>query len=300
MSNENISFDDFAEAFDSDIDYQTDGADEVTVEEDTATEETGEETTGEQTETGGDGEQTEESAEQTEDTTPSEKEAEKVGGETFTLKVNKEEKTYSREEVISLAQKGADYDRVKEQLERSRQSAGDLQKQLDEQKDAMEVISDLAKESGVDIPQMLRTLRMGMLKKQGLSEDAANERLLRMDAEKENAALKAAAAEAQPKETGAQRAQREIAEFREAYPDVPITQELVDKLMDEVQGGKTLTAAYRNYERSQAEAKIAELQRQLAAQKQNAENRASSPGSQKDSGGRRTKSDYDDFMEAFG
>ena len=49
--------------------------------------------------------------------------------ETFTLKVNKEEKTYSREEVISLAQKGADYDRVKEQLTRSREEKDHLQTQ---------------------------------------------------------------------------------------------------------------------------------------------------------------------------
>ena len=47
------------------------------------------------------------------------------------------------------------------------------------------------------------------------------------------------------------------------------------------------------------DAKIAELQRQLEAEKQNKANRAASPGSQKDSGGKRSKSEFDDFMDAF-
>jgi hypothetical protein len=73
----------------------------------------------------------------------------------------------------------------------------------------------------------------------------------------------------------------------------------MDKLMPDVHEGKSLTEAYRKYEKAQTAAKIADLERQLAAQKQNAENKAASPGSQRDSGGRKTKSEYDDFMEAF-
>ena len=58
-------------------------------------------------------------------------------------------------------------------------------------------------------------------------------------------------------------------------------------------------SAYRKYEAAQKDAKIAELEKALAAEKKNKENRASSPGSQQDSGGRREKSEFDDFMEAF-
>ena len=36
-----------------------------------------------------------------------------------------------------------------------------------------------------------------------------------------------------------------------------------------------------------------------ASRKQNKKNRANSPGSQTDSGGRRVKSDFDEFMSAF-
>lgn len=220
--------------------------------------------------------------------------------ESFTLKVNKEERTYTREEVISLAQKGADYDRVKDQLATSRQTTTELQTKLDSQQEAMEVLSDLAKDTGVDIPALLDNLRIGLLKKRdGLSEDAARERLLRIKAEKENETLKAAAKPAEQAEDGKQKAQRDLAQFRKDFPNVELTQELMDKLLPGVQEGYSLTDSYRQYDAQQKDARIAELERQLAAEKQNKENRVSSPGSQKDSGGKRTKDDFNDFMTAF-
>lgn len=203
--------------------------------------------------------------------------------EMFTLKVNKEERQVSREEMIELAQKGADYDRVKEQAKG--------------QQEIMEVLSALAKEAQTDIPGLMDSFRIGMLKKQGLSEDAARERLGREKAERENELLKAQ--KQPPEETSAQRAKREVAEFRQAYPKVELSDELLKKLMADVAGGMTLTEAYRKLEAAEKDAKIAELQRQLEAEKQNRQNRAASPGSQKDSGGRRGKSDFDDFMRAL-
>ena len=50
---------------------------------------------------------------------------------------------------------------------------------------------------------------------------------------------------------------------------------------------------------TEKENRIAELEKQLAAEKKNKENRAASPGSQKDTGGQRQKTDFDDFMSAF-
>jgi hypothetical protein len=100
-------------------------------------------------------------------------------------------------------------------------------------------------------------------------------------------------------EDSAQRVRRELAEFRTAYPKVELTDELLGKLMPDVAAGKTLIDAYHGYEAAQKDSRIAELERQLAAEKQNKENRASSPGSQKDSGGRRTKDDFDDFKKAL-
>lgn len=214
--------------------------------------------------------------------------------ETFTLKVNKEEKTYTREEMISLAQKGADYDRVKEQLEKARQEQAQTKKTL-------AVFEEVAKASGITTEQLLENMQIARLKHEGLSEGEAKERIARQKVERELEALKAVNAEKD------NRAQKEIAEFRSAYPEVEVTQELIDKLMPEVKDGKSLLAAYRQQEQAAAQAamkekqdRIAELERQLAAEKQNKANRAASPGSQKDTGGQRQKTDFDDFMSAFG
>ena len=156
----------------------------------------------------------------------------------------------------------------------------------------------------MEVPALLDSLRLAALQKQGLSEDAAKERLLRLKAERENKRLKEARPARQQEEkpaeeTGQQRAKRDLEAFRKVYPDVQLTSELIGKLTPAVQGGATLVEAYRAHETAQKDAQIAELQRQLAAEKQNKENRLSSPGSQKDTGGKRSKSEYDDFMAAF-
>lgn len=288
---ENNSLTEFMEAFDDSADYQT-GSDESAEVEDSVSDMVTE--PDEESEDTSSTEDAAEDASQTDGEKPDAKG--ESNEETFTLKVNKEEKAYSREEVISLAQKGADYDRVKDQLSQSRQENTTLQNQIAEQQVAMEVLTELAKDAGTDLPGLLKNLRIGMLKKQGLSDDAANERLLRQDVEKENASLKAAT---EKQESGADRAKREIEEFRDAYPEVDLTKEVLDKLMDDVQGGTPLLKAYQKYESAQKDAMIADLQRQLAAEKQNKANAAASPGSQKDSGGKHSKSDFDSFMEAF-
>lgn len=235
---------------------------------------------------------------------PGDKKPEETKPETFTLKVNKEEKTYSREEMISLAQKGADYDRVKELLEKSRTEQADMKKQFDGQKEAMELLAQIAKESGSDVTALLENMQIAMVQKRdNVSADVARERVLRQKAERQAEALRSQKQEAEKADS---RAKQEIAEFRKAYPEVEVTQELVDKLMPEVNGGKSLLAAYRQMEEAKQQAaltekenRIAELEKLLAAEKKNKENRAASPGSQKDTGGRRTASDDAIFERAL-
>lgn len=293
MDNEqDIGFEEFEDAF-SEGGNQT--ADEETVEPETEEQEgaqQGEEEapTGEEEPSG----QEEPGKEKPEETKP----------ETFTLKVNKEEKTYSREEMISLAQKGADYDRVKELLEKSRTEQADMKKQFDGQKEAMDLLTQIAKESGSDVTALLENMQIAMVQKRdNVSADVARERVLRQKAERKAEALRSQKQEAEKADS---RAKQEIAEFRKAYPDVEVTQELVDKLMPEVNGGKSLLAAYRQMEEAKLQAaltekenRIAELEKQLAAEKKNKENRAASPGSQKDTGGRRTASDDAIFERAL-
>ena len=161
----------------------------------------------------------------------------------------------------------------------------------------MEIIAD---ESKIPMEQLGEQLYMNFRKSGGSSDAEAASALENAKLKRENAQLKAAKAqEASNKDDSKARAQREIAEFHKEFPGVELTKELCDKLMGDVQGGATLTNAYRKMVAAEKDAQIAELQRQLAAEKQNKKNRVSSPGSQKDSGGKRQKSEFDDFLSAF-
>lgn len=207
--------------------------------------------------------------------------------ETFQLKVNKQQRLCSREEVITLAQKGADYDRVKQQLENSR-AAQQRSRQI------MDTLEDLADREGVSMDAYLERLRLDRMKQEGLSETEARERLLRQKAEQENRMLREQAGLAAPMRIG-----RELEAFRQLYPQVELTGEILEGVMEDVRGGMSLTGAYQRFALAQKDAQIEALQQQLAAQQQNKANIAASPGSQSDSGGRRARSDYEQFAQAF-
>ena len=207
--------------------------------------------------------------------------------ETFQLKVNKQQRLCSREEVIALAQKGADYDRVKQQLETSR-------KTVEQNRHIMDTLEDLADQEGVSMDGLLERLRLEKMKKDGLSDVEARERLLRQRLEQENRTLREQAGLAVPMRMG-----RDLEAFRQLYPQVELSGEILEGVLEDVRSGMSLTGAHQRYALAQKDAQIEALQQQLRAQQQNKQNLAASPGSQTDSGGRRAKSEYDNFMAAF-
>lgn len=294
-------FEEFAAAFGIEGDYQTTEEHEAENTEGTNEEQNGseqeaeEQPQSEETAEGNDSQEAEEVGAQGEDA------AEKsVSEQKFTIKVNKESREVNLSEMTELAQKGADYDRVKGQLHEARQESERLRGEIDKNRGLLEIMEIIAEESKIPMEQLGEQLYMNFRKSGGSSDAEAASALENAKLKRENAQLKAAKAqEATGKEDSQARAQREIAEFHKEFPGVELTKELCDKLMGDVQGGATLTNAYRKMVAAEKDAQIAELQRQLAAEKQNKKNRANSPGSQKDSGGKRQKSEFDDFMHAF-
>lgn len=221
----------------------------------------------------------------------------------FTIKVNKEERQVTLEEMTALAQKGADYDRVKEQNTKHQQTIADLQSRLEgvsSQQTVLDILGAIAQKSGSTLEQLAESLYVNFRKSAGASEDVAREEIKSAKLEKELNSYKAKQAQRQEQETDAEaRAKRDIEEFGREYPDVTLSEELVDKLVPDIQKGMSLPAAYRKYEKAQDSARIADLERQLAAKAQNDKNKKRSPGSQRDSGGRSPKSDYDVFEKAL-
>lgn len=222
--------------------------------------------------------------------------------QTFTIKVNSEERTIGLAEMTELAQKGADYDRTKQQLKESRQTVQSLQGDLDKQRGLLDVLDMVAKGSQSTPEQLVESLYVSFRKNAGVSEDAAKLELKNARMEKELSAMKGQAEKAdtrQKTDEASSRLQRDMEEFEKEYPDVKLDDALVEKLAEDIKSGVSLTAAYRKMERAQQAEKVAELERQLAAEKQNKKNRNKSPGSQTDSGGQRQKDAYADFFAAF-
>lgn len=256
---------------------------------------------------GGDGQESGETAGKDTD-----EEAEKVTAETedwlaqaiseqkFQIKVDKEARTVDFRDAPALLQKGVAFDRVKGQLETSRETAQDLQAQLDEQAPVFEFLKAAAEESSVTVEELVRTLQMNLLTSKGMTEAEAKEKLRADGLERQLRRVQEKQTQAQTAETDRQERMRaDLAEFRKVFPDVALTPELVAKLKPDVQAGMSMTSAYLKMENARLAAEAAEARRQAEVAAQNKKNKTKTPGSQKDSGGQRTKDSFDDFFSAF-
>jgi hypothetical protein len=217
----------------------------------------------------------------------------------FTIRVNKEDRTVNREEMFSLAQKGADYDRVKGQVTERDKTISELTAQIEGNKDSLEMLSLISESVGKPIPELLETLHVSLLMKNGQTEAEAKANIRAIKAERQVNAAKAAQQKQAEKPDPKARAEKEVADFHSRFPGVELSEELCKELTEDVRKGMTIADAYQKREDARKDARIAELERQLAADKQNKKNKAKAVGSQTDSGGRRVKAEFDDFMAAF-
>ena len=230
-----------------------------------------------------------------------------VSEQKFVVKVNKETKEVSYQDAPAWIQKGMDYDRVKGQLETTQHEKENLQTELNKAKEHTDILQMAAEAGGITVETLLENVQISVLKSKGFSEAEAraelrNMRLERQIKELANQSQKQPAIE--PVQEPAQdeksdRAQRDLEEFSRAFPDVQLTEDLVAKLVPDVQKGMSLTSAYLKMENQRLQAEAKQRHQQEAARKQNTKNRAKTPGSMNDSGGQRTKDAFDDFFGAF-
>lgn len=208
----------------------------------------------------------------------------------ISVKYDKETRQVSMEDAPGWIQKGMNYDRVKAKL--------------DAQQETMDLLSVISEKVGVPVDKLLDELHVNAVKGTGKTEAEARAIIKAEKLERQLQAQQSAkkAEETQP---GADlsRGQRELAEFRKAFPDVNLDTELVEKIRPDIQAGMSLTSAYLKQEnarlKAEAEKLAQEQRRKEAAAAQNLKNQRSAPGSQQDSGGKRQKDDFDDFFAAF-
>lgn len=214
--------------------------------------------------------------------------------ELFDLKFNKEIRKASRQEVTELAQKGLNHDRILEQRDHLQQENAELLKFKQENEAIIGLLDAAAQKSGTDRNTFLQSVRENAYVSQGLSRDAAHERVLREDAEQRlsrTEQLEAAKNKGQQEQELAR--QQDIERFLKVYKDVDPGQ-IPKEVWDDVRGGETLVSAYGRYENRQLAESNRKLQESLNALKQNEKNKQKSIGSAKTEGKETAK---DPFLE---
>ena len=216
------------------------------------------------------------------------------------IKVNGEIHSVSYDDAPAWIQKGMDYDRVKGKLEEERAANAEMKQTLEKHQAVIDVLDMISGDTGVKVDELLHSIHVSYRMQKGESEKEAEANIRAAKAERENSAIKAKQEKQQTEQKNHQdRANREYAEFRAAHPDVKLDDKLVEALKPDISAGMSLLGAYSKLQNQQQAAKIAELEKQLAAEKQNKKNAVTSPGSQKDSGGQRKRDVYDDFFDGF-
>lgn len=230
------------------------------------------------------GEETPEEAEQEEGKEqptadePTEEAEPKTTPETFELKHLGEVKQVSREEMITLAQKGLNYDHIREERDNAKAEAARLG-------EYESFLKELADRDKISVDDFVDRLKARMLAdKDKISPDVALERV-KLDRERRAFnAQKAAADEAKNKEEAENKRVREsLLKFSQEYPDVK-PQEITQEMWQAVRDGGDLSAIYARQENKTLKTQIAELNRKLEAEKQNSKNKERAAGSRQSAG----------------
>lgn len=212
---------------------------------------------------------------------------------TWTLRHMDETKNVGEAEMVTLAQKGMDYDRIRAKY--------------DESKPAMEILSIFAKQKGVSVADYVSFLRTEAKKADGLSEAEARRSIELEDREAAVTAREAEqAAERQAAEqanaaanAAAQRRKADIDEFAREYPDVARNPDAIQKeVWDAVAAGSSLTVAYAKYTAKQAREEAERTRSAAQAAQQNIKNAARSTGSMQSAG--QNAGGRDPFLEGWG
>jgi len=259
------------------------GDEESPVEETEAVEETVEEEPAEQSD------QTveEDTEEVTEEPAEEPVEEEKVPDQVFTLKHLGETKDYSKDEIIPLAQKGLDYDRIRTERDTLKAEQATL-------KEHEEFLKELAELAGTSVDDLMLDTKARLIvqdeKKKGRDISFEN---ARYRVQSDMKAKKAA-----PVKTAIQES---FARFAELYPDVKaedIPKEVWTAFGD---GKRDLSIVYTEYlsnsELKKTQEKLRQLEEKVKTAEQNQKNRQRSTGSRRSNGSPQIDHDLDGWGE---
>ena len=223
------------------------------------------------------------------DTEPAEEPAE----QTFDLKFLGETKTVNRDEVITLAQKGLNYDKVLAERDTTKSELEQLGG-ISLLRDCKEFLEELAAESRMTVSDLMDSTRAEVLaKKEGLDNSVALQRIkLDRDRKAFEAEKARKEAERKAKNEAEEKQNRDILSFVQAYPEVQ-PQDIPKEVWDSVhRDGISLTAAYSAFENKKLREEVKAWKSKAETAEQNYKNQQRSTGSQSTAGvGTTTKKD---------
>lgn len=204
--------------------------------------------------------------------------------QTFKLKYLGEEVEVTQEEAVTLAQKGKDYDRIREKYDELKTAAA---KNVERD----ESVEALAKEMGITPDDLVESVWLSFYQSRGLDSDTAREKAAIAKEKRELAREKSVKAEAdkqlQDAEAAKQaedtRKQKEFSEFIAKRPDVK-AEDISPAVWSDFKAGVPLVAAFAMHEN-------AGLKSKLAALEKNASNAAKSTGSKASAGNKTNGND---------
>ncbi|MBR0063042.1 MAG: hypothetical protein IJP67_02635 [Oscillospiraceae bacterium] len=198
----------------------------------------------------------------------------------FKLKYLGREVEVNSEEIVTLAQKGMDYDRQRSAHDKLK---GDIEALggMDEVKDGIDFLKELAGEGG-SIRKVIDSTRAAMLQKsEGISAEEAAERIEKRNKERVN---KSASKEAKTEEsTENEKIRSDFVTFAREHPEVK-AEDIPKEVWAEVNTGKTLSEAWAKHENARLRAELEASRKELAAEKQKKVNKERATPSMKGAG----------------
>ena len=196
-------------------------------------------------------------------------------------------KTVGREEVVTLAQKGLNYDRVLGERDTAKAEVTRLQ-------EYESFLQELAGPDNLSIEDLIDSTRAEVLaKKEGLDPAVALQRI-KLDRDKRafEAQKSKEQADQRAKQAEEERQQEDFKRFVQAYPGVK-AQDIPAEVWEKVRGGVPLVTAYAQHENKQLREENEALKAKVETAEQNKKNKERSTGSQSSAG----KSSKKDIFE---
>ena len=210
-------------------------------------------------------------------------------GQLFELKHLGETKNVNRDEVVTLAQKGMDYDRVTEKNTQLETQVSEQRQQLAQLTEHENALQELAKQSGTTVEELVENMLIAVTKsKYGIDDDGMALERVKLDRERRALDQERAALAPQKQEQEQQAANEKwrgecFDAFAKAYPDVDPAS-IPNGVWEAFNRGETLVSAYARERNKALEAEIARMKSEQETRDRNAANAARSTGSQSSAG----------------